>query len=92
MRIAFVVAVVTWLGLLLAEFSAANRLRAYRKDIGEHQPPWRGASLIPQVNVSSRENYTAEGQQKLRWLKALGVARAAAMAISVALFVAAFVL
>ena len=89
----FGIAVLVWIALMVVEFVLAQKLTRFRTDIPSHSAPWRGRHLIfTQLNVSSRSNYTEEGQAGLTVLKAIGISRAVALAIAMAFFVWAFVL
>lgn len=64
----------SWVGLILfvcASFWAIvlpHRLVPYRKDLSEGQSPYSGASRLAQVNYMNPNNYTDEGQERLKRL------------------------
>jgi hypothetical protein len=88
-----VVAFVAWSCLTIVEFTVAQRLTKYRKDIPPGAPSWSGRHVfLTHLNVSSRENYYPEGWPGLQRLLVLSTVRGLSMLAAVVFFVRAFVI
>jgi hypothetical protein len=89
----FIATFVAWSCLTIVEFTLAQRLTKYRKDIPPGAPSWSGRHVFfTQLNVSSRDNYDPEGWPGLQRLLVLSTIRGIAMLAAVVFFVSAFVL